>query len=140
LENAIDSFGIQTEDVSDYGVFVTMAQPAMSVVPLLMDARASFNVVEGIPLDDCSDPGDIDPPDLPPDPTEPGQYETDFSDDEVGEVPEGWSTLWADSDWSVQDDPRRLVHQSGSSDRKALVWDEIGDDGQVYGDAEVFTL
>jgi hypothetical protein len=144
LETQLDLFDVTSETVSDTGVFVTMAQPAMTVVPLLMDERASFNDVTGVALDDCSDPGAVDPPPLPDPPSEPGQWSTDLSDTEPGEVPEGWSELWRSSDWVVQDDPRVLRHTVGSGGgRRALVWDEVGDDGDggvVRGDVEIAGL
>ncbi|MBB6450145.1 hypothetical protein HNR44_002123, partial [Geomicrobium halophilum] len=52
----IDSFSLETEEVGKNGVFVTMAQPMMTVVPFLLDGEASYNEVEGLALEDCSDP------------------------------------------------------------------------------------
>ncbi|WP_164215162.1 M14 family zinc carboxypeptidase [Virgibacillus sp. YIM 98842] len=66
------------------------------------------------------------------------QYQTDFSEDQVGEMPEGWSTLWRDSDWKVQEDPRRLEHTVTPNDgRRNLVMDEPG---MAAGDVEVSSL
>lgn len=141
VDRQADLFGFEREQVSEQGVFVTMAQPMMTVVPLLLDARADFNLVEGNPLDDCSDPGSQDPPEPPPEPTPPAQFSTDFSDDEVGEPPADWTTLWRDSGWTVLDDPRRLRHEVDSAGgRRALTWDEVGDDGHVQGDVEISGL
>lgn len=139
LDQQAALFPFQRDEVSEEGVFVTMAQPLMAVVPLLLDERASFNLVDGIALDDCSDPGSVDPPEPPPPPTPPGQAATDLSDQDVGEPPRGWSMRWRSSDWTVLDDPRRVRHVvGGSSGRRSLTWDEVGDDGHVQGDVELY--
>ncbi|MBB6451571.1 hypothetical protein HNR44_003586, partial [Geomicrobium halophilum] len=52
----IDSFSLETEEVGENGVFVSMSQPMMTVVPFLLDGEASYNEVEGLALEDCSDP------------------------------------------------------------------------------------
>lgn len=52
----IDLFSIETENVNN-GVFVTMHQPMMTVVPFLLDARASYNEVDALPLYNSSNPG-----------------------------------------------------------------------------------
>ncbi|WP_010531675.1 M14 family metallopeptidase [Lentibacillus jeotgali] len=57
-----DLFSLQTEQVSEHGVFVTMNQPMMTVVPFLLDERANYNEVNGLPLDNCSNPGEVEPP------------------------------------------------------------------------------
>ena len=135
ISRHIELFSIETEQVSENGVFVTMDQPMMTVVPLLLDERAQYNEVDGLALPDCSDPGKVEPPTLP-EQTEPAQYETDFAKDEVGGAPEGWSTLWRDSGWIVLDAPRRLEHRviGAGNGRRALTLDEVGD---VRGDVEV---
>lgn len=135
ISKHIELFGLETEQVSENGVFVTMNQPMMTVIPFLLDERASYNEVAGLALSDCSDPGAVEPP-TPPEQTEPAQYNTDFAEYEVGELPAGWSPLWRDSLWTVQDDPRRLEHIviGAGNGRRALTWDEVGN---VQGDVEV---
>ena len=137
IERHIELFSIETEEVSENGVFVTMDQPMMTVIPFLMDERANFNEVNGLALEDCEDPGSINPPE-PPEQTEPAQYETSFADDETGKPPANWSMLWRESNWGILDNPRRLEHVVDSAGgRTALVWEKVG---EVYGDVEVSGL
>ena len=86
-----------------------------------------------MPLYDCTDPGSVDPPAQP----EPQQYETDFSEEEAGEAPSKWSTLWQDSEWTVVGNPKRLIHSVTGPGRRALTLDEAG---AVRGDIEVSGL
>ena len=137
IERHIELFSIETEKVSENGVFVTMDQPMMTVIPFLMDERANFNEVNGLALEDCEDPGSINPPE-PPEQTDPAQYETSFADDETGKAPANWSMLWRESNWDILDNPRRLEHVVDSAGgRRALVWEKVG---EVYGDVEVSGL
>lgn len=62
ISRHIELFSLRTKNVSKHGVFVPMAQPMMTLVPLLLDERAKHNEVEGLALDDCSNLGDIEPP------------------------------------------------------------------------------
>lgn len=131
-------FPLQLEQVSEQGVFVPMGQPLKTVVPLLVDERAASAEVEGRPLQDCSDPGSVEPPEPPPPPSPPAQHVTDFSDAVPGQVPEGWTPVWMPSDWTVLDEPRVLRHVvDDRGGRRALVWDEPG---IVVGDVELYTL
>jgi len=137
IEKHIDLFSLETEKVSENGVFITMDQPMMTVIPLLLDERAQYNEVDGLALEDCTDPGSIDPPE-PPAKTDPAQYETMFEEGDVGEYPEDWSMQWRDSGWELLDNPRRLKHEVDSSGgRRALFWDEVG---EVNGDVEIAGL
>jgi N-acyl-D-aspartate/D-glutamate deacylase len=61
-------------------------------------------------------------------------FATDFSDDEVGAAPDGWTRVWRDGNWTVLDGPRRL-RMGSTAGRKALTWDAVGD---VEGDVELF--
>jgi len=136
IERHIDLFGLETEQVSDDGVFITMDQPMMTVIPYLVDDRALYNEVEGLPLEDCTDPGSMDPPE-PPEETAPAQYQTDFSDTESG-VPADWTMQWRDSNWEIKDEPHRLEHFVDSAGgRRLLTWDTVG---EVHGDVEVAAL
>ncbi len=67
------------------------------------------------------------------------QFATDFSNYDTGEVPHDWSTLWRESDWTVQDDPSRLEHRlsDDGSGRRVLTWDKPG---TITGDVEIYTL
>lgn len=49
-------FSIANENV-DNGVFVTMNQPMMTVIPLLFDGRAKYNEIEALPLYSSLNPG-----------------------------------------------------------------------------------
>lgn len=135
-------FPLEAQQVSDTGIFISMGQPLMTVVPLLLDPRARAAVVEGIALVDaaaCADPGSLDPPPPPPPPTEPGQHDTDFSGQQVGSPPSGWSGAWREAQWTVYDNPWRVRHEAGATTgRSVLTWDEVGDDGFVQGDVEIF--
>ncbi|WP_164215159.1 M14 family zinc carboxypeptidase [Virgibacillus sp. YIM 98842] len=135
IERHIDLFELETEQVSDDAVFLTMSQPMMTVVPLLVDDRALYNEVKGLPLEDCTDLESIDPPE-PLEETGPAQYETDFKEYEIGTAPDDWSPLWRESNWTVLDEPYRLEHQSIGDQltRRALTWDDVG---EVRGDVEM---
>lgn len=144
IDQHAQAFGISTERVSEESVFVTMAQPMMTLVPDLLDERARSNEVEGLPLQDCSDPGAVDPPQPPPPGSPDEQYATDFSADTVGEAPADWSPWWNDSAFTVLDDPRRLHHEVQDREpgdgRQALVLDAVGEEGVVRGDVEISAL
>ncbi|MFA1819687.1 M14 family zinc carboxypeptidase [Virgibacillus oceani] len=135
LGQHIDLFSLEIEQVSEDGVFITMGQPMMTVVPYLLDERASHNEVNGLALYDCSDPGSVEPPE-PPEQTDPAQYATDFTEDEFGGPPVQWSSMWRESRWTVLDDPRRVEHVVLGSDggSKGLTWDNVD---EVHGDVEV---
>lgn len=137
-------FPLELERVSDEGVFITMGQPMMTLLPDLADERGRSNEVAGEPLFDCSDPGSLEPPPPPPPDTPPSQHAVDFTDDQVGEPPEGWTSWWNDSTFTVLDDPRRLRHdvqdRPDGDGRQSLVLDAVGDDGVVRGDVEISAL
>ncbi len=67
------------------------------------------------------------------------QYATDFSEYEVGSIPNGWSESWNPSNWEIANgtDNQLIQTTGGSTGRWALTWDEIG---QIEGDVEVFGL
>lgn len=137
VKRHIELFSLETEKVSENGVFLTMDQPMMAVIPLLLDERAQYNEVDGLALEECTDPGSIEPPN-PPVETEPAQYDTLFEDGDVGGLPEDWSMQWRDSNWELVDNPRRLKHEVDSSEgRRALFWDKVG---KVNGDVEIAGL
>lgn len=130
-------FPIHLERVSDDAVFVSMKQPFRTVIPLLLDERAAYNVVEGKPLYDCDDPAAHDPPPGPPAPSAPAQHFIDFSDEQAGSVPADWSMPWTHSDWTVRDDAAGIRHRvDNAGGRRALVWDEPG---EIVGDVELYT-
>lgn len=54
IERHIELFDLETEQVGEEAVFVTLGQPMMPVIPLLMDDRANYNEVSGLPLTDCT--------------------------------------------------------------------------------------
>ena len=62
ISRHIELFSLKTDKVSENGVFVTMHQPMMTVVPFLLDERARYNEINGLALYDCSDPGAVEPP------------------------------------------------------------------------------
>lgn len=128
-----DAFSIENEKVEG-GVFVSMAQPMMTVIPLLLDKRANHSVVDGVPVDNCSDLDLLRPPAKP----EPTQFETTFTEYEKGKTPTDWSQMWRESNWVVLDEPTRLEHYvDESGGRRFLAWDKVG---KVYGDVEVSGL
>jgi hypothetical protein len=144
IQRHVELFPLETEWVSEEALLVPMGQPMMTLVPDLLDERGRSNEVDGLPLADCTDPSSVEPPPLPPPPSEPQQLAFDFTDDEPGEVPDGWSPLWNDSEFTVLDEPRRLRHdvqsRSLGDGRQALTIDDVGDDGVVRGDVEVAAL
>lgn len=135
ISTQIDLFSIQTEQVSENGVFVPMGQPMMTVIPFIMDENSNYRLIEGKALYDPDvDPGSIDPP-LPPESVE---LNTDFSQNEEGVPPSNWSTSWRESNWKVFHNPSRLQHYvDEDGGRRVLTWDDIGD---VRGDVEVAGL
>ncbi|UJL45934.1 hypothetical protein KFZ58_16425 [Virgibacillus sp. NKC19-16] len=62
ISRHIDLFSLQTEQVSENGIFVTMNQPMMTVIPFLLDEQARYNELAGLPLDNCTDSGEVEPP------------------------------------------------------------------------------
>lgn len=65
IDRLIDSYSIETEAVGEGSIFVTMNQPSMTVIPLLLDDRARLNEVSGVALYNCSDPSSVDQPETP---------------------------------------------------------------------------
>lgn len=136
-------FPLQLEAASDSSYFVPAGQPMGRLAPLLLDERARANVVDGVPVVDpetCGDPGSVPPPSPPP-PSEEAQFEANFSLHEPGASPAGWSESWRASQWTVLEGPGRVRHEvDDDGGRRALVWDEVGDNGHVQGDVEIFGL
>ncbi len=54
ISRHMELFSIETERIGEDVVSVGMNQPMMTVVPFLVDERAAYNEVEGLPLSDCS--------------------------------------------------------------------------------------
>ena len=52
----VNLFSMETENVAN-GVFVSMNQPMMTVIPLLFDERAKYNEISALPLYSLSNPG-----------------------------------------------------------------------------------
>jgi hypothetical protein len=65
IERHIELYSLETEEVGDNKVFVTMNQPMMTVIPLLLDERARLNEVSGVALYDCTAPGSEEPAQTP---------------------------------------------------------------------------
>ncbi|WP_164215903.1 M14 family zinc carboxypeptidase [Virgibacillus sp. YIM 98842] len=132
ISRHINIFSLETEKVSEHGVFITMAQPMMTMIPHIMDEGSEHKLVEGLALYDCTNPGEIEPPG----PEEPVQYESAFTEYEAGSSPGDWSSLWKESNWTIMDEPRRLEHQSIGDQltRRALTWDKVG---EVRGNVEM---
>ncbi|MDY0393710.1 M14 family metallocarboxypeptidase [Virgibacillus halophilus] len=57
INRHIHLFSLKTEKVGNNGIYVSMKQPMMTIVPLLMDHGADFNEVDGIPIYDTDNPG-----------------------------------------------------------------------------------
>lgn len=130
-------FGLETKPVGEGAVFFPMDQPLGAVIPLLLDARAAHNLVDGLALDDCENLAAVELPGGAPTSSASAQFYIDFSEDAPGEAPADWSQVWHSSRWEVVDSPRLLRHTvEGSNSRRALVWDEPG---IVSGDVEVRT-
>ncbi|MBY7143177.1 hypothetical protein KFZ56_08915 [Virgibacillus sp. NKC19-3] len=70
--------------------------------------------------------------------SEPDQYSTDFTDDEVGQTPKDWSPIWQgqEDQFTVLDEPNRLQYVAGSGVR-GLTSDVVG---EIFGSAEIFGL
>lgn len=50
MQKHVELFSIETEKWSEDRIFVSMAQPMMNLVPLLLDARANNHEVAGLPV------------------------------------------------------------------------------------------
>jgi hypothetical protein len=61
----------------------------------------------------------------------------DFTEDEPGSPPAGWSPVWRTSEFVVAAEPARLVHTASTSGRQALGPDAARD---IDGDVEVTAL
>lgn len=59
IRRHIELFSLETERVSGNLVYVSMNQPMMTVIPLLLDDRAQFNEIDGLALYDPSYPGSV---------------------------------------------------------------------------------
>lgn len=133
ISSQIELFSIEVEAINN-GYFVSMAQPMMTVIPFIMDERSPQKLTNGLAVYDCSDVGSMEPPSLPT----PEQFETDFSEYEAGLIPDDWSTLWNDSEWTVKDQPKRLEHVvTDDENKRLLMWDKVG---EVHGDVEIATV
>ena len=136
LSQQIELFSLETQKVSKNGVFITMNQPMMTVIPLLIDKKAKYNEVNGKRLDNCSNPGSVKPPETP----ENKQYKTDFSKSIKGKQPSNWSVLWQDGGfWQVKKKDSVLKHVVSEEEqgRQALTWDKMG---EVSGDVEISSV
>ncbi len=135
ISRHIELLPLEMEEVSENGVFISMEQPMMTKIPLLLDEDSAYNLVDGLRLFDCTNPAEIEPP-APIEQTEPAQYGTDFSGNAVGEAPDGWTPMWKESSWTILENPHRLEHyaEGAGNGRRALTWDEAG---AVYGDVEI---
>lgn len=59
IRRHIELFSLETEEISRNLVYVSMNQPMMTIIPLLIDQRAKFNEIDGLALYDPSDPGSV---------------------------------------------------------------------------------
>ena len=57
INQHINLFSLETETIGDHGEFITMNQPMMTVIPLLVDEGASYNEVAGLALYESKNPG-----------------------------------------------------------------------------------
>ncbi len=57
ISKYVELFSLETEAVDGDGVFITMNQPMMTVVPFLLDERATYNEVNELALYDDSEVG-----------------------------------------------------------------------------------
>ena len=57
ISKQIELFSLETESIDEHGEYITMNQPMMTIIPLLLDAGASFNEVDGVALYDHTNPG-----------------------------------------------------------------------------------
>jgi len=129
ISTQIDLFSLEVEEIND-GYFITMDQPMMTVVPFILDENSIYKRANGLAVQDCSELETLNPPALPV----PEQLNTDFSEYEAGTVPRDWTEYWGDSDWIMQDEPKRLEHNVEEGEGKRLLtWDKVG---EVHGDVE----
>ena len=62
INRYIELLSLKMEEVSENGVCITMEQPMMMKIPLLLVEDSAYNKVDGLRLSDCSSPGEIVPP------------------------------------------------------------------------------
>ncbi|MFS0752763.1 M14 family zinc carboxypeptidase [Oceanobacillus sp. 1P07AA] len=60
MDKHISLFSLETENIFHVGEYITMSQPRMTVVPFLIDKRATYNEVEGLALYDSVNVGTAD--------------------------------------------------------------------------------
>lgn len=53
IKDHIELFSIEFEEMNEKRIFIPMDQPMLTVIPFLVDERAEFNEVKGVPLTDC---------------------------------------------------------------------------------------
>src|SRR5690625_202613 len=56
------------------------------------------------------------------------QYETDFSAYTAGEQPAEWTSQWNPAEFTIHDQPRRMVYEPGTASRSLVTFDEPGED------------
>gem|GEM_PF-287213 len=57
ISKHIELFSIETESIGNNGSYISMKQPMMTVIPLLLDEGASYNEAEGLALYNGTNPG-----------------------------------------------------------------------------------
>src|SRR5699024_10630810 len=133
MEKYKELFSLHSENIGENGVYFPMNQTMRTVIPLLLDERAQFNILDGIALYGDTDPGSIDlPPSLPLSPA--NQYVNNFSQYSIEGAPADWTSIWGEGTWLIKDNPLRLNHTSSGSDRNGYTWNEVG---EVVGDLEL---
>jgi len=136
LAPQLEGFGLRHEEVRPGSFFIPLAQPMGTVLPLIVDSRASSHLVEGRAVQKLELLASLDPPALPPPPSPPARHLVDFS--RLGsEAPSlrDWSQPWEPGSWVVEPESRALLQEAEEdSARRALVWEKPG---EVVGDVEL---
>lgn len=57
INRHIELFSLETEDIGNNGVYLSTAQPMMTVIPLLLDEEAPNHEVKGLALYNATNPG-----------------------------------------------------------------------------------
>lgn len=135
VASQIERFGLAHREVRPGVHFVPMSQPMRPVIPMIFDERAPRSVAKATRVDDLDRLDRLDPPPLPPPPSSPARYPIDFAEVSEGEIGNGWSEPWSESEWKLDSDAAALRHRvDGSKGRRVLVWDRVG---TAIGDVEV---
>ncbi|WP_166354460.1 M14 family zinc carboxypeptidase [Phytoactinopolyspora limicola] len=128
VEPVLDAHGIDSY-TSPAGHVIPLGQRNRIMVATMFDELSGNAIAAGKRVDVCPEPGEIEPPDGT-------TFTFDFSDQEPGAAPSGWTEIWRPGDWTVLDNPARLRHTTteDTPGRQVLAADELH---AIEGDVDI---